>query len=621
MIELRQLRNFVVVCRHTNLAQAAASLGVSSSTLSTGLKSLERTLGTPLFRRSTSGLYPMPSAARLFRIACGILQIESYGRRSMRAPKRSTSAILTVDVRLDFAFGRFNNALTRAIQTIANSNPTVLVDVRWSGEPDSNAIATLFEGLAIGRRGRVVIEIRDEADDRGRSETTLFADPWALGCRLPADTKRPTQAKHIIYGHDYSIPVIVPALQHRLVDQVRIYLRDFEIPGVRYSADPVCSMPIFFKDNPGAAALAPHSLLSAQLGLPNLTTIPLSPPLATTVVAHIEENHPAANAFIKSLSKELLSSRNVSRQPSVIGSKAIRYFNILHRARSVSLAAQAANIVQPAMTDQLRQLESILKVRLFDRRSDGLLLTADGERFVPAAEAIERGLQKIVAGAASAQRLTGDSLKLGILPSVSQHGFLVNKVADAVLAVQARHPFLKLVVMEGATETLQGWVLKGVVGMAIVETGLPNMPRLPLGASEPLMAIAHRRHVLLPKGPVSLAALADVPLALPRSLSGLRQLVDAAGRKQGLSIVPAIEIDGLPMLIAVLNRQKMCAVLPASAVKGEIDRGELIAHQIVEPEIFRTLFVIYSADRSLTEPERDLVRALRNELASPDVVA
>lgn len=616
MIELRQLRTFVTVCQNLTLTEAALSLDIAVSTLSAGLKTLEREIGTLLFERSTAGFYPTPAARWLYRLACGVLTAEAFGRRLMRAPKRATCNLLSVDIRSDFAFGRLTIALGRALEAMANSDPLTMIDVRWIGEPGADSATHLPNDLLTGRPGRVVIEQRGEADDAGDRETILLRDHWAIGCRLPAGTMRPPQSRQFFSGHDLS--VVVPALQNSLIDQVRNHLRDFDLQGVRFSTDHPAALPSLFKDNPDTAALAPEGLLSPQLGLPHVVTIPLSPPLKATIVARIEQSCAAANSFVRCLRRALRESRSARRQPTVLGTKTIHYFNILYRTRGVALAAQAANMTQPAMTEQLHQLEDTLNVRLFDRRSDGLIPTTDGDRFAFVAEAIARGLRAMTASGGSAQRLTVESLRLGILPSVSQHGYLVNKVADAVLAVRVRHPLTKLVVMEGPTETLQGWVTKGFVEVAIVETGLPNMPRLPLGASEPLAAIAHPRHALLPQGPVSLAALATVPLALPRSPSGLRQILDAAARKQGLSIVPRVEIDGLAMLIAVLNREQMCAILPASAVKQEIDRGELIAHPIVDPEIARTLYVIYSANRSLTEPERDLVRTLRKGLSSPD---
>jgi LysR family nitrogen assimilation transcriptional regulator len=40
-----------------------------------------------------------------------------------------------------------------------------------------------------------------------------------------------------------------------------------------------------------------------------------------------------------------------------------------------------------------------------------------------------------------------------------------------------------------------------------------------------------------------------------------------------------------------------------------------MAYPIIEPPIARRLYMIYSADRSLTEPERSLVHLLRARLA------
>jgi LysR family transcriptional regulator, nitrogen assimilation regulatory protein len=53
----------------------------------------------------------------------------------------------------------------------------------------------------------------------------------------------------------------------------------------------------------------------------------------------------------------------------------------------------------------------------------------------------------------------------------------------------------------------------------------------------------------------------------------------------------------------------------------ELAAGELVAHPIIEPAISRRLFMIYSADRSLTEAERDLVHLLRARLADDGAAA
>jgi DNA-binding transcriptional LysR family regulator len=186
-----------------------------------------------------------------------------------------------------------------------------------------------------------------------------------------------------------------------------------------------------------------------------------------------------------------------------------------------------------------------------------------------------------------------------------------------MLDVQERYPTLKLVIQEAPNGTLQDWVIRGLVGVAIVETVLPRMPRLPLGSSERLAAIVHVSHKMLPPGPVTLADLARLKLALPTNRFGLRQLLDAAAEQQNIRLRPDLEIDALPMAVAILARLPVCTVLPESAVEREIANGDLVAHPIIEPMISRRLFVIYSGERTLSESERGLVNSLRRKLSEP----
>ena len=293
----------------------------------------------------------------------------------------------------------------------------------------------------------------------------------------------------------------------------------------------------------------------------------------------------------------------------------IHYFNAVHRLRRISAAAHGANVSQPSLTEQLHKLERTLGVSLFERRSDGVIPTPDGDRFAYVAKLIETRFHQIAADDTSAATSPGRRITIGILPSVNQHGLLVNRITEATLDVQARRPALKLVIREAPNGTLQDWVIRGLVGVAIVETGLPHMPRLPLGSSESLAAVAHPRHKLLPSGPVKLAELLRLPLALPTSRFGLRQLIESAAEQHDLRVQPYMEIDALTMIVAILERRPICTVLPESAVRRELAAGELVAHMIIDPVISRRLFVIYSGERTLSEPERDLVNTLRSRLA------
>jgi DNA-binding transcriptional LysR family regulator len=290
---------------------------------------------------------------------------------------------------------------------------------------------------------------------------------------------------------------------------------------------------------------------------------------------------------------------------------------MVHRLRRVSAAARGASISQPALSEQIHKLEASLGGTLFERHGDGVVPTARGARFAAMAALIEPGFRRLTTEDDNATPPQSRRLAVGILPSVNQHGFLVNRITEAILDIQTRHPTLKLVIQEAPNSTLQDWVMRGLVGVAIVETVLPHMPRLPLGSSEGLAAIAHTYHKLLPPGPVKLTDLARMKLALPTNRFGLRQLFDTAAEERGLKIQPYMEIDALPMAVTILARLPVCTVLPPSAVEREIANGDLTAHPIVDPVISRRLFVIYSGERTLSEPERSLVNSLRKKLSEP----
>ena len=495
-------------------------------------------------------------------------------------------------------------------EILAAEKPQVLIDPIWIAEPDTHQVSGIADDWQDATRSRVRIEAADADFVASPSDVVLLADGWVLACRVPAGTAHPASAAQLFAG-----PVMIPELPRPLLQQAMDYCARHRISNARFISEPPGALPRLFDDHPEAAFFIPGSVLSARLGLLRMRTVAPDPPLTTRIVAHADPGDRIGRAYIRHLRAALAAPPRIHGPTPAVSFRQVRYFNMLHRLRRVSAAAHGANIAQPALSEQLRKLETSLGGALFERHSDGLVPTALGERFAPIAQMLEASMREIAVSGASTFVPAAKRLALGVLPSVSQHGLLVNKIAEAVLEVRARHPALAVVVREAPNRILQDWVVRGVVGIAIVETSLPQMARLELGSSEALAVIADPRHNVLPAEPVRLAQLADLPLALPTARFGLRHLLDAAAQERGFAIKPQLEIDALTMMAAVLAREPLCTVLPPSAVRRELAAGDLVAHPIIEPEIARRLFMIFSGDRSLTEAERDLVQTLRARLA------
>ena len=610
MIELRTLAYFVTACRAGSLALAARELDIAVSTLSTTLKALGQDFGVTLFRRSNNNIYPTAAARALMRAAEPLLTAEMFARHYMSAPPKAKLQRLVLDIGLSFTIGGISKAIRGAINDMAIERPDVFVDSDWKDEKDLPHVKALAHDWTGVESSRVTVALGENGRYKTRQDTLLLSDPWVFACRLPAGTRTPPSAAELIAGR-----LVVPLLAPPLIEQADRYFSRNRIAGVRFLNDHPGDLPRTMDDYPDAALFVPRSLISARLGFSHVAIVTPDRPLAMDIAARAAKPNALTSQFIQHLKLALEKDRSAPTEHPIVSLRQIHYFNLIHRLRRVSAAARGANISQPALSEQLHKMEASLGNALFERHGDGVVPTARGDRFAVFSSLIESGFRQLSAGDAGATLPQGRRIVAGILPSVNQHGFLVSSITEAAVDVQARYPALKLVVQEAPNGTLQDWVIRGLVGVAIVETALPHMPRLPLGSSEGLAVIAGAEHRLLPPGPVRLADLARLKLALPTNRFGLRQLLENAAGEHDLRIHPCMEIDSLPMAVAVLARLPICTVLPPSAVARELASGDLVAHPIVDPTIARQLYVIYSGERVLSEPERGLVNALRKKLS------
>src|SRR5213595_3538320 len=94
----------------------------------------------------------------------------------------------------------------------------------------------------------------------------------------------------------------------------------------------------------------------------------------------------------------------------------LRYFLAVARAGSFSRAADRLGISQPSVSQQMRDLETALRVSLFQRRGKRILLTAAGLVFQKHARAILHQLENFLDElGGDSEQVRGD-LHLGTVP-------------------------------------------------------------------------------------------------------------------------------------------------------------------------------------------------------------
>lgn len=184
----------------------------------------------------------------------------------------------------------------------------------------------------------------------------------------------------------------------------------------------------------------------------------------------------------------------------------VRYFLAVVDAGTFTAAASGLSIVQSAVSQQVARLERELGTALFDRTRRSPVLTAAGQRFLPAARELieaERAARRAV--------LVGpvrDLLRIGVTAGLDHRtGALAGGRPIEAVALPS-------------TERQAG-VVDGQLDAAVVH-GLdlrPDLLALSLGV-ERLVVVVDQRHPLAGRGRVGVGELAHLPLVFAEGARG-----------------------------------------------------------------------------------------------------
>lgn len=170
-MELRTLRYFVAVAEELHFGRAAARLHMSQPPLSRAIQQLEADLGTPLFRRSSSGVSLTAAGSSLLKEARALLEQAEQVRA--RVADAAGTATLTVGILSDSR----DPDISRLAAAYRQRHPNVDVRIREADLTDPTC------GL---RAGLVDVALtRGPFDETGLRVHELRSDP--VGAVLRAD--------------------------------------------------------------------------------------------------------------------------------------------------------------------------------------------------------------------------------------------------------------------------------------------------------------------------------------------------------------------------------------------------------------------------------------------------
>lgn len=295
--------------------------------------------------------------------------------------------------------------------------------------------------------------------------------------------------------------------------------------------------------------------------------------------------------------------------------KQLRYFEALARHGHFGRAADACAISQPALSMQIRDLETALGAALFERGPRQVRLTGFGAEFAPRVAEILRAVDDLADLARAAQGGLAGRLRLGVIPTVAPY-----LLPGIVGALTRTHPGLDIRLRETVTPNLIRELGDGLLDCAVVALPVsePDLVEVPL---------FDEAFVL-----VRPAGDADLPVPGIDRLREMRLLLLEEGhcfRDQALSLCrmdnvqprELLDASSLSTLVQMVGAGIGVTLIPDMAVAVETRSAPVSVVRLADPQPSRRIGMIWRRshplDRQLQDVARIVLGAARPECPAP----
>ena len=267
--------------------------------------------------------------------------------------------------------------------------------------------------------------------------------------------------------------------------------------------------------------------------------------------------------------------------------KTLRYFVAVADAGSVTGAAAAIPIAQPALTRQMRDLESETGVQLLQRLPRGVRLTQAGVTLYESAQRILSEAARLDRRLAQSQQRDLVPVVVGASPTLAR--LLLPGLFEKSIAAISN---LELRAREAFTPELIDWLERGMIDVAVLTNPPPGhaLSFQPL-LGEPFALVSHAQMGIGPV--VSVSQLARIPL-LMTSLH--RGLVDRQLASLGKSLRVQAEIDSVDSIREMVLRGKWATIMPVSVFREHLHQEPVVMSEISGVQLNRVLVLATRLD-------------------------
>jgi LysR family hydrogen peroxide-inducible transcriptional activator len=270
--------------------------------------------------------------------------------------------------------------------------------------------------------------------------------------------------------------------------------------------------------------------------------------------------------------------------------KQLRYFESLSRHLHFGRAAEESAVSQPALSQQLQDLEAQLGTKLVERGKAGISLTDPGHDVARRAREILSAVSDLSDYARHRGRLLSGSLKLGVIPSIGPY------VLPAILPeLKEQFPQLELSVRESQTGNLLTALGENRIDVALLALGTttPGFEQISL-FDDPFHLLVPAKHRLGRVKSIRVNELDGERVLLLEEGHCLRDQALSLCRRVGLEPSNEFGATSLSTIVQLVSNGYGITVVPKMALPVEAhDQANVRVIRFAAPEPQRTIGLIW----------------------------
>lgn len=273
--------------------------------------------------------------------------------------------------------------------------------------------------------------------------------------------------------------------------------------------------------------------------------------------------------------------------------RGLRYFVAIATAGSISKAAENLHIAQPALSIQVRQLESGLGTALLERTYRGIKLTQAGERLLKHAKDILKHVDVALEDVREEVSDPTGKVALGLPQSLAKI-----LAVPIVREVVDRWPNIQLQVIELNTGYVPDQLMKGNIDLGMT-FGTDDNSSIAYNwlLDEELVFVSSPRQMkkfFEAKADHKSLRLEDMkafPIIMPTENHSLRRRIDEFLKQSKIRLNVIAEVNAIPQLIELASADIGSTVLSYATGYSEMKQRNLRILKIIEPTITRSVYL------------------------------